>query len=164
MQHLHDTKTPTPFPEALLKRFSVDLKNKTISSRVLCDQSIEYPHINYQSFNTKQYRYVYATRFGTQHEIANSLVKIDTDDGSSVVWEQDNCYPTEPVFVAQPNAKKEDDGILLSVVLDARNQTSFLLMLNASTLQEIGRAIVPQTLPFTLHGRYFSKQELDETT
>jgi carotenoid cleavage dioxygenase-like enzyme len=42
-------------------------------------------------------------------------------------------YPGEPVFVAAPDALAEDDGVILSVVLDAQQETSFLLILEASS-------------------------------
>jgi len=45
--------------------------------------------------------------------------------------------------------------VLLSVVLDARTGTSFLLVLDARDLSELGRADVPQHVPFGFHGSYF---------
>jgi len=56
--------------------------------------------------------------------------------------------------VPSPDARAEDDGALLSVVLDTR-ASSFLLVLEASTFTEIARATVPQTIPFGFHGQYF---------
>jgi hypothetical protein len=47
------------------------------------------------------------------------ILKIDTTDGATLSWSQQSCYPGEPVFVARPDAEHEDDGVLLSVVLDA---------------------------------------------
>jgi carotenoid cleavage dioxygenase-like enzyme len=45
--------------------------------------------------------------------------------GQETVWHQEDCYPGEPVFVEKPEAQTEDDGILLSIVLNAVEQTSF---------------------------------------
>jgi hypothetical protein len=41
------------------------------------------------------------------------------------------------VFVARPNAESEDDGVLLTVVLDAERNTSYLLILDAKDLSEL---------------------------
>ena len=41
----------------------------------------------------------------------------------------------EPVFVLSPKAQAEDDGVLLSVVLDPGTDASFLLVLDAATLE-----------------------------
>jgi carotenoid cleavage dioxygenase-like enzyme len=74
---------------------------------------------------------------------------------TSKTWSEDDCYPGEPVFVATPDAVKEDDGLILSVVLDATNNKSFLLVLDAVTFLEVARAEVPHPIPFGFHGQYF---------
>ena len=58
------------------------------------------------------------------------------------------------MFVARPNAEDEDDGVLLSVVLDASAGTSFLLVLDASDLSELARADAPHHIPFGFHGQF----------
>lgn len=45
-------------------------------------------------------------------------------------------------------------GVVLSVVLDTNGATSFLLVLAAGSFAELGRAHVPQAIPFGFHGRY----------
>jgi beta,beta-carotene 9',10'-dioxygenase len=52
-------------------------------------------------------------------------------------------------FVVVPAA------ILLSVVLDPAEGTSFLLALDAASLGEIARARAPHHIPFGFHGDYF---------
>jgi carotenoid cleavage dioxygenase-like enzyme len=46
--------------------------------------------------------------------------------------------------------------VLLSVVLDGRDARSYLLVLDAASLEELGRAGVPHHIPFGFHGQYFS--------
>jgi carotenoid cleavage dioxygenase-like enzyme len=58
------------------------------------------------------------------------------------------------VFVARPEGEREDDGVLLSVVLDAAAGSSFLLVLDASDLSEVARAGVPHHIPFSFHGQF----------
>ena len=72
----------------------------------------------------------------------------------AVTWSEDGCYPGEPVFVAAPDGQGEDDGVLLSVVLDAHRGNSFLLVLDAATLTELARAEVPHHIPFGFHGQF----------
>jgi carotenoid cleavage dioxygenase-like enzyme len=59
------------------------------------------------------------------------------------------------VFVAAP-AANEDDGVILSVVLDTRQAASFLLILDASTFRELARADAPHHIPFGFHGNYLT--------
>ena len=44
--------------------------------------------------------------------------------------------------------------MLLSVVLDGRKGNSFLLVLDARSLDELGRAEVPHHIPFGFHGAF----------
>lgn len=43
---------------------------------------------------------------------------MDVQSGAVVIWQQPDCYPGEPLFVPTPGAEAEDDGLVLSVVLD----------------------------------------------
>jgi carotenoid cleavage dioxygenase-like enzyme len=45
--------------------------------------------------------------------------------------------------------------VLLSVVLDIGKDASFLLVLDAATLEELARAEAPHAIPFHFHGNYF---------
>ena len=57
----------------------------------------------------------------------------------------------------RPGGRREDDGVLLSVVLDAGRRTSFLLVLDARDMSELGRAAVPHHIPFGFHGLHTEK-------
>ena len=114
---------------------------------------MELPRIDYARRNGRPYRYAYGA-VGEAHWI-DRIVKVDVATGAAGTWSEEGCYPGEPVFVAEPDAQEEDAGALLSVTLDARAQTSFLLVLDARDLSELGRARVPHHIPFSFHGQYF---------
>ncbi len=126
----------------------------------LSDASLELPRIDYRERNTRPYRYVYGA--GSEGEDAapdflNQLVKVDVESGEARTWFEPGSYPGEPVFVpALAGQRQEDDGVLLSVVLDGRSASSYLLVLDAHSLEELGRARVPHHIPFGFHGEYFS--------
>jgi carotenoid cleavage dioxygenase-like enzyme len=82
------------------------------------------------------------------------IVKLDLTDEVARAWSEPDCYPGEPVFVARPEAEREDDGVVLSVVLDAAAGSSFLLVLDAADLSELARAQVPHHIPFSFHGQF----------
>ena len=56
------------------------------------------------------------------------------------------------MFVAAPDGKTEDEGVVLSAVLNADTKTSFLLILDAVTFEEMARAEVPVRIPTNVHG------------
>jgi carotenoid cleavage dioxygenase-like enzyme len=127
----------------------------TVSSRRLADYTAELPRINYGRCNGQAYQYVYAAGIAKRGEsvIFDTIVKFDLA-GDLRQWQQEGQYPGEPVFVARPNAQSEDEGILMTVVLDAPANNSYLLLLDAGDLSEMARARVPQHVPFGFHGAY----------
>jgi beta,beta-carotene 9',10'-dioxygenase len=60
-------------------------------------------------------------------------------------------------FHVVEKAQAEDEGVLLSVVLDTGKDASFLLVLDAATLEELARAEAPHAIPFHFHGNYFGE-------
>ena len=56
------------------------------------------------------------------------------------------------VFVRTPDGKAEDDGVILSCVINVKDQTTSLLILDAKEFKELGRAVVQEVTPATLHG------------
>jgi beta,beta-carotene 9',10'-dioxygenase len=127
-------------------------------SRELADVDLELPRINYRANNGLPYRYAYGGSAGGA-AFLKRLVKIDVTDGTHVSWDEPDAWAGEPVFVARPGAdgiESEDDGVVLSVVLDAAAGRSFLLVLDAASFTEVARAEAPHHIPFGFHGQFFS--------
>ncbi|XP_067262136.1 beta-carotene 15, 15-dioxygenase 2, like [Chanodichthys erythropterus] len=114
---------------------------------------LEFPQINYTHYNARPYRYFYACGFG--HLFGDSLLKMDLEGKKLKVWSHAGLFPSEPVFVPAPDAKDEDDGVVMSVVITPREKkSSFLLVLDAKTFTELGRAEVPVDIPYGTHGLF----------
>jgi carotenoid cleavage dioxygenase-like enzyme len=126
-----------------------------VARRPLADVDLELPRINYRARNGLPYRYAYGGSAGDA-AFLKRLVKIDVADGSHVIWDEPGAWAGEPVFVPRPGAEIEDDGVILSVVLDTEAAASFLLVLDAATFEEIARARAPHHIPFGFHGQFFS--------
>ncbi|MGI8511866.1 MAG: carotenoid oxygenase family protein [Solirubrobacteraceae bacterium] len=115
---------------------------------------LELPRINYGRVNARPHRWAWGLSTAREGVWLDRIVKIDVETGEARTWAQDGAYPGEPVFVARPGAGAEDDGVLLSVVLDSERRASSLLVLDASSLDEVARAEVPHHIPFGFHGQY----------
>ncbi|XP_033641780.1 retinoid isomerohydrolase-like [Asterias rubens] len=113
------------------------------------------PNIN-QRVNGRAYRYVYGNCNKSLGDFVNTIVKTDIKTRTCEVWHEDYCYPSEPVFVEAPGAVKEDDGVILSSVLNSKTGRAFLLVLNASDLKELSRAEIPADVEcgLTFHGQF----------
>lgn len=139
-----------------LRRYHIQREKKKVSYEVYMEGVIELPRINYKAVNTKEYGFVYGVGTHKQNDFLNQLLKVEMKDKTVIPWYEEHCYPGEPVFVPVPNAKKEDDGVILSVVLSTEMKKSFLLVLDACSFTELGRAEVPHHIPFGFHGQYFT--------
>lgn len=147
-------------PGGTLRRYRIPLQKSggRISGEVLSDACMELPRFDIERYaRDGAYRYVYACGIdpANRRGFYNQIVKVDTGGGRAQTWSQPGCYPGEPVFVSRPGGSAEDDGVLLSVVLDARKGNSFLLVLDAASCGEIARAEVPHPVLFGYHGEYF---------
>lgn len=146
-------------PKSQLRRYTLNLKTGTATHEVLSDQLTELPRINYQRVNGLAYRFVYGTGVdkANPESFLEHLVKVDIEKRTTQTWQEDGSYPGEPVFVPSPTSisNEEDDGVILSVVLNVKRKHSFLLVLDASSFTEIARAAVPHHIPFGFHGNFF---------
>jgi beta,beta-carotene 9',10'-dioxygenase len=139
-----------------LTRFRIPFASDVpVTHRTLSDEPLELPRINYQRCAGKPYRYVWGTGIATEGDFLDSIVKLDVESGRAATWHVAGLYPGEPVFVPWPAAQTEDDGVLLSIVLDIERGRSFLLVLHAASLNELARAEAPHAIPFHFHGNYF---------
>ncbi|SMR54809.1 unnamed protein product [Zymoseptoria tritici ST99CH_3D1] len=100
------------------------------------------------------HRYVWSILNRGKSSFVDGLVKTDTLTGEAKVWEQDKHSPGEPIFVPRPSTVEEDDGALLSVVFDGETGSSYLLCLDARTMEEVARAEVGRAVGFGFHGRH----------
>jgi beta,beta-carotene 9',10'-dioxygenase len=149
-------KSSNPLPQSQLMRYLLNIKRGIVDEQVLFSHALEMPRINPKN-DGYPYQYLYAVDLNLvlgQNELRN-IYKIDLHTLEFKSWAEAGCYPGEPVFILKPDATKEDDGVILSVVLDGKRGTSFLLILDASSFQEIGRATVPHHIPAGLHGQFF---------
>jgi carotenoid cleavage dioxygenase-like enzyme len=158
--YLNELEKPDlQLPAGKIVRYRMNLRTRRLNTTLLSDACIELPRIDYWRYNTcKDYRYVYGVSVHPEHPTGfyNSLVKIDSITGANRYWRQDGCHPGEPCFVPRPGGSKDDDGLLLSIVLDTFNGNSFLLALNAETLEEVARATVPEPVVYGFHAEFFS--------
>lgn len=81
---------------------------------------------------------------------------MDVKNKKFQTWKMNEyTYPGEAQFIPRPGATEEDDGVLLSTVTDVRSDhKDFLLVLNAKTMTEIGRATIDAHLPILIHNLF----------
>lgn len=155
--YLNRLRDGEPIPTPVPTRYRMDLDGDTVHSSPLSSEALELPRINYRGHNGRRYRYAYGVGCRADshgRDFFDQLVKVDVDTSATDIWYEPGCYPGEPVFVPAPNGTREDDGVVLSVVLDSTTARSFMLVLDAGSWREVARAGVPHTVPFGFHGQF----------
>jgi carotenoid cleavage dioxygenase-like enzyme len=145
---------PTP-GTGRLRRYRLPLNGGAVSSTVQSDERLELPRLHETAARAQSYQFVYGVGERGKGTFTDQLVKIDVETGDARMWRESGTYPGEPVFVPRPGGTGEDDGVVLSVVLDPEAERSFLLVLDAASFAERARAAVPHAIPFGFHGQFF---------
>lgn len=146
-----DLSCPRPY------RYRIDTNTGKVSSKLLMNVDLELPRINHHCDNSRDYQRCYGMgrRFDTGADFFDQLVEMDVKERQCRFWFEDGCYPGEPVFASKPGICGPDDGVIMSLVLDAREKKSFLLVLDAADFAETARIRLPHHVPFGFHGEWF---------
>ena len=134
-----------------------------LTGHQLGEPGFEMPTINLKYIG-KEYNYVYGTGFLEKGFFENAMGKLDIRNNSAIVYRNSaTSYPGEGVFVAAPNPQAEDDGVVLTLVLELEQEKSpFLAVLDAKTLKELARVEFDRkevSLPITLHGLWLDNRK-----
>ncbi|KAF6252627.1 retinal pigment epithelial membrane protein-domain-containing protein [Scenedesmus sp. NREL 46B-D3] len=113
----------------------------------------------------RPYRYVYSTCAVRPTHINNGLAKTDLATQEVQLWHSPGGVTGEPHFVPQPHAAAaggaataaEDAGVVLSQCVDAQGR-AFLLVLDAASWRELGRAVLPYSTPYRFHGVWVPRE------
>lgn len=138
-------------PGNRLVRLEVDLAKQRIKATQLSQERMEFPRLNERLIG-KDYRYFYGIQ--TQ-EKGSGLIKYDHLTSKHAYWIQEGSCASEPIFIPHPNAREEDEGVILSIINNLNTKQSFLLILNAKDFKELARVKVPHVVPFGFHGQFF---------
>jgi carotenoid cleavage dioxygenase-like enzyme len=136
-----------------LRRYRLPLGGGEAKRDDVVGLELELPRINDSKANGKPYRYAYGVGAHGQ-QLFDRIIKVDLATGDFAQWRQNGGYPGEPVFVARPGATDEDDGVLLTVSLNAKTARSELAVIDAKTLATLAHAEAPHHVPFGFHGQF----------
>jgi len=127
---------------------------------------MELPTIHPAKYHRK-YRYCCSVSIGGGPEviISDEILKPDMDhpdaesaeihaNGSGRVWKEEGCVPGEPISVPRPGGTEEDDGVVLTIVLDSTLLQSKFVILDAMTMEDIARAEMKTVFPAGFHGTF----------
>lgn len=141
-----------------LWRFRINLNSPKVTRELVDARCVEFPTLAGDRVG-HPYRYLY---IGTAHAATGNaplqaILKLDWETQERQVWSAaPRGFVGEPVFVPFPNATKEDDGWLLTMVYDAASHRSDIVILDARNLNQepLARLHLKHHIPYGLHGNW----------
>lgn len=145
------------------RRWVVDLAAGSVDERIVDDLAVEFPTLN-EAYLGVENRYQYAVSFPDEKGFGGyGIVKYDRATGARRIRQTgDARLPSEAVFVPAAGATREDDGYLLTVVSDLKQDASQLLVLDASGLDRVATVHLPRRVPAGIHGSWIPDSALTD--
>jgi len=105
-------------------------------------------------------RYVYAFgsyALGSPDHDDWALLKLEPESENVIAayYQGDSRFFSEPIFVADPNGKDEDDGVILSQMYDGEEGETILAVLNAKNMEILAEIWTNNRSPMDFHGGWF---------
>jgi carotenoid cleavage dioxygenase-like enzyme len=138
-----------------LRRYRVPCNGQDAARETLSNTRMELPRVDVRA---ERPRCVYAPRVGEGDAFTDGVLQIDTISASQRVWERPDESPGEAIFVPNPDGNGETDGVVLFVALNAKQNRSALVVVDAETFEERARAWAPAMLPLGFHGQFWARK------
>ncbi|MEQ9486396.1 carotenoid oxygenase family protein [Coleofasciculus sp. F4-SAH-05] len=147
-------------PPGQLFRFTLNLADATVQQQRLSERCCEFPCVHPNHVG-RPYRYVYmgVAHNPTGNAPLQAIAKFDVTTGEEQVWSAaPQGFVSEPIFVPHPDAKREDEGWVLTLVYDSSHHRSDVVILDGRDLSHgaIARLHLKHHIPYGLHGSWTS--------
>ncbi|WP_347269162.1 carotenoid oxygenase family protein [Streptomyces sp. CB01881] len=157
-----------PGSRSYTRRWVVDLAAGSVDERIVDDLPVEFPTLN-EAYLGAENRYQYAVSFPDEQGFGGcGVVKYDRVTGARRIRRigriGDARLPSEAVFVPAAGATGEDEGYLLTVVSDLKQDSSQLLVLDASGLDNVATVHLTRRVPGGIHGSWIPDGDADART
>lgn len=142
-----------------LWRFSLNIQEGTVQKEMLESRCCEFPTHNPNKVG-REYRYLYigAAAVDTDSNAPlQGILKLDLKTGERELHSfAPSGFVSEPIFVTNPNADREDGGWVLTVVYDGKKHRSTLAILDGENISGEPLALLhlKHHIPYGLHGSW----------
>ncbi|NML06652.1 carotenoid oxygenase family protein [Sphingomonas sp. G-3-2-10] len=145
-----------------LHRWRFNLATGETSEAHLDDRILEFGMFN-QAYAGRPYRYAYSTTTRPGWFLFNGFVKHDLETGES--WSlmlEEGRYASEAPFAPRVDAKDEDDGYLVSFIIDENRGTSECVLIDCKRFEEgpVCRIALPHKISSGTHSHWVARELL----
>ena len=160
--HSYPSDVPIHTPEeppAHLTKWVLDLDSgKVVEERVLIEHGYERPSLNLGYVGRKN-RYAYLLEEERAGYMGKGVLKYDLQEEREIAFfDYGEFFGGEALFVPRADAKDEDDGYLLELLM--ADSKAELIIIDAKTMTELARLHLPQRVPFGVHACWLNNDKL----
>jgi all-trans-8'-apo-beta-carotenal 15,15'-oxygenase len=141
-----------------VRRMTLDPRRDGVTSEVVLPRAVELPRVSPRVEGSRhRFGYYVGAATSTGDAPFARLLKHDLETGRVDTYEPgQGRSPGEGVFVPRPEGTSEDDGWLLSMVFDARDDRSRLEVLDARSIGDgpLATCHFDHAIPFGFHGAW----------
>lgn len=143
--------------DAHVQRYRFDLRTGACSERTLDDDNVEFPTIDRRRIG-RPTRYGYAMHISDEPTLRfDAVVRYDLESGARREHRfGPGRWGSEAAFAPRIGASDEDDGYLVTIVRDEREDASEALVLDARQLERgpLARLRIPAPVPLGFHATW----------
>jgi all-trans-8'-apo-beta-carotenal 15,15'-oxygenase len=141
-----------------LRRLTIDVAKRTLTTETVLARPIELPRVS-PRVDAEPHRFVYSACFPAraQEGMHTTLLRLDTATDELHSYDPGpSRFAGEGVFVPRPGGSTEDDGWVLTMVYDARDDRSALEVLDARGIGDgpVASCRFDHPVPFGFHGAW----------
>ena len=145
-------------PAPRLDKFIIDINTSKIKSktRIPCIP-VDMPNFHGDAKPCKHSYFLGAERPEGWFPF-KQIVKLNCETFESSVYDAgDDKVVSEPMFLSRENPRTEDDGFVLSVIHDATNKTTKLVVWESQSFAEgpIAECVLGNLIPWCVHGSWY---------
>lgn len=148
---------------AVLTKWRMNLKTGETHEEQMDDTISEFPVVNLGYMGRKG-RYSYHVAIpDLPTQLFDGLIKYDLHTGAGVRHAfAKNTFGSEPAFAPRENASAEDDGYVVTFVVDTETGASEALIIDAQNFSDapLARVKIPQRVPLGFHGTWANAWEM----
>ncbi|KAF2023678.1 RPE65-domain-containing protein [Setomelanomma holmii] len=146
-------------PPGKVKTWTVNVDSgKVVDEQILLNHHDERPSLNIEYVGCAS-RYCYHLDEECDGYMGKGVLKYDMlDKKEDAYFSYGEMYGGEALFDPRANARAENDGYLLDLLMDENTLDSIII--DAATRQEIARLHLSQRVPFGVHAAWLSSEEV----
>ncbi|MDA9918584.1 carotenoid oxygenase family protein [Erythrobacter sp.] len=148
--------------QSRLHRWRFNMITGETTEERLSDRIVEFGMIN-PAYLMEKSRYVWSTTSRPGWFLFNGYVRHDTETGEEQAYQlPDSVYASESPMIPRKNASAEDDGYLITFLIDENSGMSELAILDASDIAKgpICRARLPHKISSGVHSTWVEHSQL----